>query len=127
MSFNWAEYLSVAETLCGQQVSGPLAGIDAHHRSGVSRAYYAAFVAARNRLRDVGKVPIPRQGNLHQFVAARYQTAPDPRRRQIGIELVRLRVDRNTCDYDDVVNALPKISRRSLVRAARILNDLGQL
>ena len=30
MSFNWAEYLSVAETLCQQPLSGPPAGIEAH-------------------------------------------------------------------------------------------------
>jgi hypothetical protein len=127
MSFNWAEYLSVAETLCGMLASGPPAGIEAHNRAGVSRAYYAAFVSARNRLRDIDGLVIPAKGNPHRFVANQYLNDPDPRRARIGIELGRLRADRNRCDYDDVVTQLPKRTRRSLARAAQILADLGRL
>ena len=36
MSFNWAEYLSVAETLSGMVVSGPPAGTEALQRASVS-------------------------------------------------------------------------------------------
>lgn len=127
MSFNWAEYLSVAEALCGMLVSGPPAGVEAQQRAGVSRAYYAAFVSARNRLRDKDGVPIPAQGNPHRFVADQYINDPDPLRVQIGIELGRLRRDRNRCDYDDFVNQLSNLVRRSLNRSAQILADLGRL
>lgn len=127
MSFNWAEYLSVAETLCGMLVTGPPAGAEAHQRAGVSRAYYAGYVSARNRLRDVDRVPIPATGNPHKFVADQYINDPDPLRVQIGIELGRLRRSRNQCDYDDVVRQLPKLTRRSIARAAGILADLGRL
>lgn len=127
MSFDWAEYLSVAETLCGMLVSGPPAGVEAHRRAGVSRAYYAGFVSARNRLRDVDGVTIPAKANPHRFVADQYVNDPDPRRVQIGIALGRLRVARNRCDYDDVVRQLPKLTRRSLPTAAQILADLGRL
>ena len=48
-------------------------------------------------------------------------------RAQIGIELSRLRRARNKCDYDDVVNQLPKLTLRSLARAAQILANLGRL
>jgi hypothetical protein len=127
MSFNWAEYLSVAEGLCGMLISGPPAGIEAHQRAAVSRAYYAAYVSARNRLRDVDGIPIPRRGNPHKFVAERYEQDPDPQRTQIGIELGRLRVARNGCDYNDVVMQLPKLTRRSVARAAQLLADLARL
>jgi hypothetical protein len=127
MSFDWAEYLSVAETLCGTFVSGPAAGVEAQQRVGVSRAYYAGFVSARNRLRDVDGVAIPTRANPHKFVAEQYINDPDQRRVQIGIALGRLRVARNKCDYDDVVGELPTLSRRSLTRAAQILADLRQL
>jgi hypothetical protein len=127
MSFNWAEYLSVAESLCGMLVSGPPAGAEAHQRAGVSRAYYSAYVSARNRLRDVDRIPIPTMGNPHKFVADQYINDPDPLRIQIGIELGRLRTARNRCDYDDVVGQLPKLTRRSLAKAAQILADLGRL
>ena len=127
MSFNWAEYLSVAEGLCGMLVSGPPAGAEAHQRAGVSRAYYAGYVSARNRLRDIDRISIPRMGNPHKFVVDQYVNDPDPLRAQIGIELDRLRRARNQCDYDDAVRQLPKLTRRSLARTAQILADLGRL
>ena len=127
MSFDWAEYLSIAQSLCGEVVSGPLAGAEANQRAGVSRAYYAAFVLARNRLRDVDGASVPMSGYAHQFVAQQYSTDADPRRRQIGIDLGRLRQDRNKCDYDDTVPGLPTLVRRSLARATQIVIDLGRL
>ena len=127
MSFNWAEYLSVAEELYGMLVSGPPAGTEARQRAAVSRAYYAAYVLARNRLRDVDGIPIPTKGNPHTFVAASDTQDSDMRRAQIGIELGRLRVGRNRCDYDDVVAQLPTLTHRSLARATQILTDLGRL
>lgn len=127
MNFNWAEYLSLAENLCGQLISGPPVGAEAQQRAGVSRAYYAAFVSARNRLRDVDHVPIPPNGNTHGFVAKQYEAALDPLRAKIGIELRRLRRDRNRCDYSDMVTGLPQVTHISLARAHQILTDLGNL
>lgn len=127
MSFNWAEYLSVAESLCGMTVSGPLPGAEARQRAGVSRAYYAGYTSARNRLRDVDRVPIPAAGNPHAFVQQHYERDSDPQRARIGIELNRLRVARNRCDYDDAVPQLSALTGRSLARAAQILSDLQRL
>ena len=127
MSFNWTEYLSVAEGLCGVVVTGPLASTEAHLRAGVSRAYNAGFVSARNRLRDVDGVAIPYNVNPHRFVADQFKNDNDLRRIQIGIELDRLRVARNRCDYNDVVGQLPLLTRRSLTRAAQILAGLAHL
>jgi uncharacterized protein (UPF0332 family) len=127
MSFDWTEYLSLAETLGGLHVSGPIVSIEAQQRSSVSRAYYAAFILARNRLRDVDRVPIPQTGAAHIFVAQQYGNHPDPVRQQIGTLLTRLRGARNTCDYDDVVTDLSGLSRRAVRRAARVIADLARL
>lgn len=127
MSFNWAEYMSLAEALCGMPVTGPAAGTEARQRAGVSRAYYAGYSLARNRLRDVDGIRIPGTGNPHRFVAERYQNGPDTHRIRIGIELGRLRVARNRCDYEDDVSELPGLMHRSLAQAARILTELQQL
>ena len=127
MSFDWSEYLSLAEELNGSRVSGPPVGSEAQQRSSVSRAYYAAFILARNRLRDVDHVPIPYSGSAHVFVARRYARDSDPRRVQIGLRLGRLRTDRNMCDYDDVVVNAPNLAIQSLARARRIIADLAQL
>ena len=127
ISFNWTEYLSVAESLCGITVSGPSPGAEARQRAGVSRAYYAGYVSARNLLRDVDRIPIPAAGNPHAFVQQRYERDADPQRAQIGIALSRLRVARNRCDYDDDVPHLASLARRSLARAAQLLSDLQRL
>jgi uncharacterized protein (UPF0332 family) len=127
MSFDWAEYLSLAEELQGVPVSGPLVGIEAKQRASVSRAYYSAFILARNRLRDVDLIPIPHTGGAHQFVAQRYARDPDPRRSQIGILLGRLRSVRNMCDYDDTVPQLSLLSPQALGWAAQVVADLGRL
>jgi hypothetical protein len=127
MSFDWAEYLSLAEDLCGMTVSGPPIGIEAQQRSSVSRAYYAAFILARNRLRDVDHIPVPQTGSAHIFVAQRYEYDPDPQRAQIGFALRRLRAARNRCDYDDIVLQLPAFTYVELARAAQIVADLARL
>jgi hypothetical protein len=93
----------------------------------VSRAYYAAFILARNHLRDVDQIPIPRTGNVHVFVASTYRNHTDPRRNRIGSLLRRLKDDRNRCDYDDAVTNLATLPLVSLQTAARILADLARL
>jgi hypothetical protein len=127
MSFDWAEYLSLAEELQGIAVSGPPVGIEAERRASVSRAYYSAFILARNRLRDVDLVSIPHTGAAHRFVAQHYTNHPDPRRTRIGALLGRLRAVRNRCDYDDRVPGLPTLSRQALQWAAHVSADLALL
>jgi hypothetical protein len=127
MSFAWTEYLSLAEELRGLPVSGPPVSVEAQQRSSVSRSYYAAFILARNRLRDVDHVTVPLTGAAHTRVARRYASDPDPRRAQIGERLTRLRGDRNRCDYGDAVSRLPRVSRRALARAAQICAALARL
>jgi hypothetical protein len=127
MSFDWGEYLSLAEELCGRTASGPPVGREAQQRAGVSSAYYAAYILARNHLRDVDGVPIPMHGNAHQFVAARFANDLDPVRSSIGFWLGRLRAARNQCDYDDVIVNLPNLAAHSVARAAQVVADLSRL
>lgn len=127
MSFNWAEYLSLAEDLSGLPASGPPIGTEARQRASVSRAYYAAFILARNHLRDAGGVRTPWGQNAHQFVATQFANNPDPVRVNIGQELARLRTARNRCDYDDVVPNLPGLAVRAVARAAQIIAELARL
>jgi hypothetical protein len=127
MSFDWAEYLSLAEELCGLAVSGPPVGNEAQQRAGVSRAYYAAFILARNFLRDVDGVRTPRHANAHQFVANQFLNHPDPIRVAIGYELGLLRAARNRCDYDDIVPNLPSRAYLSIGSAVQVIADLARL
>lgn len=127
MSFDWVEYLSLAQGLCGLIISGPPAGAEAQQRAAVSRAYYAAFILARNQLRDVDGFTSPPRSNPHSFVATEYEQHVNPQRARIGTDLRRLRANRNRCDYDDVVAGLPRLTQRSLALAGQILVDLRQL
>ena len=127
MSFDWAEYLSLAEELCAFPVTGPPVGVEAQQRAGVSRAYYAAFIMARNHLRDIDGIRAPRSANAHRFVADQYAYHSDPIRSLIGRELMRLRSARNRCDYDDVIPNLPGLVGLAFASASQIVADLGRL
>ena len=50
MSFDWSEYLTLAQELTSASTSSPIQ--EAHLRAAVSRAYYAAFCKARNYLHN---------------------------------------------------------------------------
>ena len=66
MTFDWSEYLKLAQELAGQTVSP--ANEEAKLRSSVSRAYYAAFCKARNYLRDIEGHSIPSTPEAHRYV-----------------------------------------------------------
>ena len=127
MSFDWSEYLSIAEALCGMPISGAPAGAEAQQRTAVSRAYYAGFISARNHLRDIDRVEMPKRVNPHAFVPAYFMDGSDPRRENIGRELLRLRTARNRCDYQDVVPQVEVLARISVARAIQVLSDLREL
>lgn len=73
MSFDWLEYLNLAQELAGQATKP--SSQEAKLRSAVSRAYYAAFCEARNHLRGEGH-SIPRF-NPHRYVIDQFLDSPD--------------------------------------------------
>lgn len=127
MSFDWVEYLALAEELSGASLPPLPAGIEARQRAAVSRAYYAGYILARNRLRDVDGVLVPASSNPHVFIAQQYRRSADPTRAEIGASLGRLRIARNQCDYDDTVAGLPRLLHASLTRAAQVVTNLQRL
>jgi uncharacterized protein (UPF0332 family) len=123
-SFDWTQYLYVAQELAG--VAGQKPTQEAKLRSAVSRAYYAAFIQARNYLRDVEGQQVPVQ-NAHRYVIRQFIASPDPRHRRIGWDLSRVRDMRTHADYDDAVPNLPKMARRSIARATSIIRRIQNL
>jgi uncharacterized protein (UPF0332 family) len=75
MTFDWSEYLKLAQELAGQAVSP--ANKEAKLRSSVSRAYYAAFCKARNYLRDIGGHLIPSTPEAHIYVRDEFKRSPN--------------------------------------------------
>jgi uncharacterized protein (UPF0332 family) len=121
MSFNWSEYLGLAQQLAGKsQIS---ATQESRLRSAISRAYYAAFIQARNYLRDRDGISIPNQ-QTHQYVIQQFKNSDDNLRQEIGECLERLRFRRNKADYDDTFVNLLTITKRSLKLAAKVISEL---
>jgi uncharacterized protein (UPF0332 family) len=72
---------------------------EAEWRSAVSRAYYAAFHAARQLLRDLG-FRVPRGDQAHAYLWMRLSNCGDAGLVAAGQKLRDLRSDRNHADYD---------------------------
>lgn len=110
-SFNWGDYFSLAKSLAKKSDEASL-------RSSVSRAYYAAFCTARNHAASLG-FRITATGKDHQLVERFYSGQAN--RKIVGLNLGRLRLSRNQCDYRDSVSNLHSIAQLALLQAQKIL------
>jgi len=81
---------------------------EAAWRSAVSRAYYAAFHAARLLLRDLG-FRTPRGDQAHAYLWMRLSNCGNARLEAAGQKLQDLRRERNRADYDLDI-PLPQVS-----------------
>ena len=125
MSFDWTEYLNLAETLVREKAI--FTNEEACLRAAISRAYYSAFCAARNRARDLDGLAVTNATADHGLVKQHYQAATDRRRKKIGTWLDRLRLNRNHVDYEDSVSQVDALCNSSLAQARNVLNELKTL
>ncbi len=107
--FEWTAYLDLAKAL-GQQPD------EASQRSSVSRAYYACFCSARNRLIKEG-CTIPETGGAHQIVWDLFQERPERKQRQIAQIGRRLKRSRGRVDYNNAVPDLSSLVADALTKA----------
>ena len=123
MSFNWSEYLTLAQVLTGKAaVSSP----EAKFRSAISRAYYGAFCSTRNYLIQNGH-RIPKTSEAHKMVREILRNKKDQVSKQVENNLDRLRKDRTNADYEDHFPwALDKTTAKDLYLAQKVLNDLAK-
>ncbi len=139
MSFDWSEYLKVAQELVEQaKESTSSADNEAKVRAAVSRAYYAAFGMARNHLRNKDRIPEPRplvnraneRVNIHRYVREKFQNSSDAVRQEIGQNLERMSDNRNAADYDKyhiIFNNSDLITKATLAWARQVLSALKRL
>jgi uncharacterized protein (UPF0332 family) len=152
MSFDWSDYLFVAQELASQTTTSTktrnkikvilLNGInrafrkakrhsldEARLRCAISRAYYGAFRKARNHLRDKdGHTPSAlERGNTHQIVINLFDQSSDMDRQMIGQFLRDLRSARNKADYDDTVHNLPGLTMTVLLQSEQVIDLLKTL
>lgn len=129
MSFDWAEYLTLARSLVSQ--SNALPNQEAALRAAISRSYYAAFCCARNYLRDHDNIlDIPLDGRAHKAVPDEFLSSSETARRAVGSDLQRLRSDRIHADYYDdfpVTTTLRKKADETLARADKVIRALASL
>ncbi len=121
MLFNWEQYLSLAQELRQRTESDQAA-----MRSAVSRAYYAAFNKAADRMEAEGE-PRPTSGDSHRIVWEYYKKRPDRFRRQIGEDGQRLKRQRIEADYRGGVNIRSAQVEDCLIKAGRVLDRLTKL
>ena len=126
MSFDWSEYLTVAELLVNQ--SNLFGSEEAVMRIAISRAYYGAFCEARNFLHARGLVAPVKTGEDHERIRRHFANSRNQAWKDIGNWLLRLRDNRNTADYDN--NSIPNphaLAMTSLVQARDVINRLKTL
>jgi uncharacterized protein (UPF0332 family) len=125
MSFDWAEFLTLADALLRNPDSpGPE---EASLRSAISRAYYAAFCSARNLARDRREITPTGSARDHLLVKKHFEASPDRTRRKIGINLGRLRNYRNMADYRDSLSRATPMAQSSVALARNVHNALTSL
>ena len=125
MNFDWSQYLNLAKEFLGQPT--PPASQEAKMRSAISRAYYAAFMSARNYLQETEGYSIPTTADAHKYVLQQFKQSSDRERQNIGRNLENLRRDRNAADYKHNVPDLFKISKIAVKRSQRVLYKLSNL
>ena len=156
MSFDWSDYLIVAQELTDQTTAssktrsklkvrllnvinrayyvafkkvGKRSLDEAKLRCAISRAYYGAFRKARNHLRDKDDLPLNvlLLGNTHQNVINMFNKSSDIDRQLIAQFLRDLRSARNRADYDDIVPHLPGLTMTVLLQSEQVIDLLKTL
>jgi uncharacterized protein (UPF0332 family) len=125
MRFSWRDYISLAFKLSGKRARpyNPSARL----RSVISRAYYGAFVKARNFLHDREGIILPNDSSVHNFVIGSFRASSQNQRVVVAEHLVRLRSSRNYADYEDNIFNLTQRVNQSLSLANQIINVLDRL
>ncbi|QFS42769.1 HEPN domain-containing protein [Nostoc sphaeroides] len=125
MSFDWSQYLNLAKELTDQPTTP--ANQEAKLRDAISRSYYAAFILARNYLRDQEGISIPKISDAHRYVWEQFKLNPHPQRQLIANNLKRLRAYRNQADYVDKFPGLAGATIIALDLSEEVISILSNL
>jgi uncharacterized protein (UPF0332 family) len=96
MSFDWLLYIKMTEKLLRRKPKGME---EAYLRTAISRAYYGIFGKLRQDLETRG-IKFPGNRNIHQELIKKLKASSDALELQAGVQLDRLRRERNSADYD---------------------------
>lgn len=122
MSFDWQRYRDLALELYQGSVA-PNSDEEARKRCCISRAYYAALMVSRNKLRSEGK-NISSIAGSHTGIINEFAHHHDKTRRRIGSRLTDMKEARRMADYDDSVLSYDRHARNTLNNSKKVINDL---
>lgn len=122
MAIEFVDFLAWSES----EVKAPLVA-EFGYRNASSRAYYALFHAARNRLREL-RIPIHRvsSGGSHEAVIQTIEKI-GTQGRELAVNMRRLKKFRHFCDYDISDNLSPPRARKQIVEARLLIEMLERL
>lgn len=116
MSFDWEDYLRLAEKIVNDPIS--FEHIESAHRSAMSRSYYAAFHIAASK----SGYPLTGFGEDHSALR-RHLSGLHNRTSKDLAELYELR---RAADYDDALDdPAKKMAETAVVYARRIVSSLS--
>ena len=124
MSYDWQEYLTLAETL--EARAAKLGPEVACYRSAASRAYYAAYHRALDLAGPTNYVPPAKKVSVHAAFRNHLNEAsrsrPEPQASQllrVSNKLKRLWDFRKSADYDDELDNTPQELASFSLRTAK--------
>ncbi len=125
MTFHWPDYLELAKSLINTQLILPTSN-EARQRAAISRAYYAAFCATRNYLRQqLGNPKLFADEQAHRKVREELVLKNSKTADRLAKLLLEVHRERKRADYDDEYAAAKNISI-VIQRVERILSLLKQ-
>lgn len=116
MSFDWRDYVSLAEHLLNFTE-------EAYLRSSISRSYFGAFCIARDK-RGYQDYKGKNGENIHWKVINEYRNSDNSRDQNIGRILDKLRRARNEADYDAKKIINRELAGRMVILAKNILMNI---
>lgn len=120
--FDPKEFISFAQRLA---VSPHMADVDI--RNCLSRAYYGAYLMARQRASAAGRFRPTFQGDDHALLIGRLSSAPEDELVHVADLLRLLRADRNKADYDLTWSPTRAQARLAVALAADVVRSLDRL
>ena len=125
MSFDWHQYLDLAREL--EKRKQMASTEEARLRSAVSRAYYAAYHAARKRLVQDGDTGIRSAPKPHEYVWKQFRLSPELQRQEIGTKGSRLKLRRFDADYESAVANWQAMTCLAILDSESVFEELAKL
>ncbi len=119
MSFDWSEYVELAEKLIEQDKDKKIES--AYYRSSVSRSYYGAYCLARDLL--INKGFYISRTDAHKTVREAFQQDSRSVTKKVGEDLKRLWGERKNADYD-APESFDKVRAEKALKLAKKLLEL---